>query len=200
MSAFVFIYDPKVWHLNLRILFVYNLNETSEFLSINYFEKIYIYREREEGGLQLAICILMNLKSSRVNPLSLSSWCTTSTSSGSRSCFLQNHRLKSKIIQLNQIKKLHKKEWKKTQIKERQSSKQIYWCVEVQKLVAIFGDTRDSKGVRLLKKEDDAAGYLSLWALLQFCKPHFLFLIMTFVFSPAQIGLLGFSFSFLFFF
>lgn len=39
--------------------------------------------------IQVAICILMSLKSSTVIPFSLSAACTTSTSSGSSSCLLK---------------------------------------------------------------------------------------------------------------
>lgn len=46
-------------------------------------------QEGEKECTQLAICILMSLKSSRVMPRSLSSGCTTSTSSWSKSCLLR---------------------------------------------------------------------------------------------------------------
>ena len=104
--------------------------------------------ERERERIQLAMCILMCLKSSSVMPFSLSSGCTTSTSSWSNNCLLsKNHRNKTDPISKNMKNKNPKNKniEKQSEIQIKMLSwKERYQCDDVQKLAAMFGsDTRN---------------------------------------------------------
>lgn len=94
--------------------------------------------EKERERIQLAMCILMCLKSSRVMPFSLSSGCTTSTSSWSNNCLLsKDHRNKTDPISKNmknknpKNKKHRETKWNLNKSFFFEGKIPVRWCPEI---------------------------------------------------------------------